>query len=137
MYISNLKYAHLTSVFRLHNIHLVFSTCPHKYKWLLCTEKPVFNASTTYVYWLIIISLIFFKAWHFIWSIVHIISTWNLTNKLDNSFLSKITNFYVVSKCRFYIKPDILLSKHWHIINFNKTKDENVYRYAVRGEKDR
>ena len=26
LYIRNLKYAHLTPVFRLHNIHLVFST---------------------------------------------------------------------------------------------------------------
>ena len=45
MYIRNLKHAHLTSVFRQHNIHLVSSTCQHKYKWILCTEKPVLNAS--------------------------------------------------------------------------------------------
>ena len=31
-----------TPIFRLHNIYLVFSTCPHKYKWILCTEKPFF-----------------------------------------------------------------------------------------------
>ena len=41
MYIINLRYAHLNPIFRLHNIHLVFSTCPHKYKLMLCTEKPV------------------------------------------------------------------------------------------------
>ena len=43
-YIRNLKYAHLTTIFRLHNSHLVFSTCPHKYKWLFCIENPVLNA---------------------------------------------------------------------------------------------
>ena len=30
--IKNLKNADLTSIFRQHNIHLVSSTCPHKYK---------------------------------------------------------------------------------------------------------
>ena len=45
LYIRNLKYAYLTPIFRLQNIHLMFSTCPHKYKWILCTEKPVLNAS--------------------------------------------------------------------------------------------
>ena len=45
MYIRNLKYAHLTPVFRLHNINLVFSTWPHKYKWILFNEKLVLNAS--------------------------------------------------------------------------------------------
>ena len=45
LYIRNLKYAHLTSVFRQHNIHLVSSTSQHKYKWILCTEKPVLNES--------------------------------------------------------------------------------------------
>ena len=50
LYIRNLKYAHLTHIFQLHNIHLVFFTCPHKYKWILCTEKPVLNASFQ-VFW--------------------------------------------------------------------------------------
>ena len=45
-YIRNLKYAHLTPIFRQHNIHFVSSTCQHKYKWILCTEKPVLNASS-------------------------------------------------------------------------------------------
>ena len=45
LYIRNLKYAHLTPVFRQDNIHLVLSTFCHKYKWILCTEKPVSNAS--------------------------------------------------------------------------------------------
>ena len=40
---SNIKYAHLTPSFWLHNINLVFSTCPHIYKWILCTENPVLN----------------------------------------------------------------------------------------------
>ena len=44
-YLRNLKYAHLTPIFRLHNIHLVFSTHQHKHKWILCTEKPVLNGS--------------------------------------------------------------------------------------------
>ena len=44
LYIKNLKYAHhLTPFFRLHNIHLVFSTCQHKYKSILCTKNPVLN----------------------------------------------------------------------------------------------
>ena len=43
LYIRNLKYAHLTPIFRQHNIHLVSYTCQHK--WILCTEKPVLNAS--------------------------------------------------------------------------------------------
>ena len=43
LYIRNLKYSHLTTIFRQHNIHLVSST--YKYKWILCTEKPVLNAS--------------------------------------------------------------------------------------------
>ena len=29
--------------FRLNNIHLDLSTCPHKFKWLLCTEILVLN----------------------------------------------------------------------------------------------
>ena len=45
LYNRNLKYAHLTPIFWQHNIHLVTSTCQHKYKWILCTEKPVFIAS--------------------------------------------------------------------------------------------
>ena len=45
LYIRNLKYAHLTSVFRQHNINLVSSTCHHKYKCILRTEKPVLNTS--------------------------------------------------------------------------------------------
>ena len=45
MYIRNLKNGHLTPIFLQHNIHLVSSTCQHKYKWILCTEKPVLNAS--------------------------------------------------------------------------------------------
>ena len=40
MYIKNIKCSHLTPVFQLRNINLEFSTCPHKFKWLLCTEKP-------------------------------------------------------------------------------------------------
>ena len=47
----NLKYAHLTSVFRQHNIHLVLSTCQHKFKHILCTEKPVLKASFQDVFW--------------------------------------------------------------------------------------
>ena len=43
LYFINLKYSHLTPIFRLHNIHLVLSTCPHKYKWLLCTSKTEFS----------------------------------------------------------------------------------------------
>ena len=44
VYIRNLKYCTLNTIFRQHNIHLVFSTCQHKYKWILCIEKPVLNA---------------------------------------------------------------------------------------------
>ena len=42
LYIRNLKYTHLT-IFSttLIYIHLVFYTCPHKFKWILGTEKPV------------------------------------------------------------------------------------------------
>ena len=32
LYIRNLKYAHLTLIYWQHNIHLVSSTCQHKYK---------------------------------------------------------------------------------------------------------
>ena len=45
LYIRNLKYAHLTSVFWQNNIHLISYTCQHKYTWVLCTGKPVLNAS--------------------------------------------------------------------------------------------
>ena len=45
LYIRNLKYAHLTLVFRQQYVHLVFTTCQHKYKWILCTKKTVSNAS--------------------------------------------------------------------------------------------
>ena len=41
MYIRNLKYQHLTSVFRLNNIHLEFTNWPHKFRSLLCTKKTV------------------------------------------------------------------------------------------------
>ena len=42
----NQKYLipHLTPVFRDYNIHLEFSTCPNKFKWLLSTENLVLNA---------------------------------------------------------------------------------------------
>ena len=39
------KYGDLTPIFRLFNIHLVFSNCPYKYKCILCTVKPVLNPS--------------------------------------------------------------------------------------------
>ena len=39
----------LTPIFRLHNIHLVFSICQHKYKWILCTENPVFKISNVQI----------------------------------------------------------------------------------------
>ena len=45
LYIRNFKYAHLTPIFQIHKINLVFSTCPHKYKWILSTDKPVLNES--------------------------------------------------------------------------------------------
>ena len=41
LYIRNLIYCTFNTIFRQHNIHLVFSTCQHKYKWTLCTEKQV------------------------------------------------------------------------------------------------
>ena len=30
------------------SINLVFSTCQHKYKWILCTEDPVLSTSIQY-----------------------------------------------------------------------------------------
>ena len=45
LFIRNLKYAYLTPAFRLHSIYLEFFTCPHRFKWLLCTEKSVSKAS--------------------------------------------------------------------------------------------
>ena len=45
LYIRNLKYCTFNTIFRQHNIHLVFSTYQHKYKWILCTEKLVLKAS--------------------------------------------------------------------------------------------
>ena len=39
------KYRTFNTIFRQHNIHLVFSTWQHKYKWILCTEIPVKNNS--------------------------------------------------------------------------------------------
>ena len=38
-YIRNLKYAPFNTIFRLHNNHLVFTTCKHKYKLILCIEN--------------------------------------------------------------------------------------------------
>ena len=34
-----------TSIFRLYNINIIFSTCPLKYKWKLYTKKRFLNAS--------------------------------------------------------------------------------------------
>ena len=45
LYLRNLKYAHLTPIFRLNNIHFEFSTCQYKLKRFLCNEKPVLNES--------------------------------------------------------------------------------------------
>ena len=45
IHIVHLKYAHLSPFFRLHNINFVFSTCPHKYKYILSNEKPVLKTS--------------------------------------------------------------------------------------------
>ena len=44
-YIRNLKYCTFNTIFRQHNIYFVLSTCQHKYKWILCTEKLVLNAN--------------------------------------------------------------------------------------------
>ena len=45
LYITNLKYSHLTSIFLLHlYVHLEISPCPQKFKWLLCIETPVLKA---------------------------------------------------------------------------------------------
>ena len=41
--IRNLENTHLTFVFQLQNIHLEFSTCPLKFKWILSTDKLVLN----------------------------------------------------------------------------------------------
>ena len=38
-------YCTFNSMFQQHNIHLVLSTYQHKYKWILCTEKPILNTS--------------------------------------------------------------------------------------------
>ena len=40
-----LNAAHLTHIFRQHNIHFIFSTYQHRYKLILCTGKLVLNAS--------------------------------------------------------------------------------------------
>ena len=45
LYIRNLKCALLTHDFRLHYIHLVFSLCQLKYKWILSKKKTVLIAS--------------------------------------------------------------------------------------------
>ena len=46
MHIRNVECVLLTPVFWLHNIHLEFSiSCPHKFKWILCTNRPVLNTS--------------------------------------------------------------------------------------------
>ena len=45
MYTRSLKYSHLKPIFRQNNEYLVSSTYQHKYKWILCTEKTVLNAS--------------------------------------------------------------------------------------------
>ena len=45
LYIRNLKYCTFNTIFQQHNIYLVFSTYQQKYKWILCTEKPVLNVS--------------------------------------------------------------------------------------------
>ena len=39
LYIRNLTYALFNTICRQHFIYLVFSTCQHKYKWILCTEN--------------------------------------------------------------------------------------------------
>ena len=41
LHIRNLKYAHLTPIFRLHKIYLVSSTCLHKYPLILYSEIQV------------------------------------------------------------------------------------------------
>ena len=45
LYIRNLKYFTFNTYFSTTQYHLVFSTCQHKCKSILCTEKPVLNAS--------------------------------------------------------------------------------------------
>ena len=45
LYIRNIKYCTFNTIFRQHNIHLVFYTCQHKYKRILCTINQVLNAS--------------------------------------------------------------------------------------------
>ena len=41
--IRNLNYAYLTLSSRLHNFHLEFFTCPHKFKWILMYRKTGFQ----------------------------------------------------------------------------------------------
>ena len=43
LYIRNLKCFTFNTIFRQHNIHLVFTTCQHKYKWILCAKNQVLD----------------------------------------------------------------------------------------------
>ena len=43
LYIRNLKYCTFNTIFPQHNIHLVFSTYQHKYKWILFYRKTGFK----------------------------------------------------------------------------------------------
>jgi hypothetical protein len=44
LYIKNIKYLHLTNVFRKHK------TCPHKFKWSLCTSFYIIYYHYLYVH---------------------------------------------------------------------------------------
>ena len=40
-YTSEIINTHMYHLFLDYTISIYFSLCPHKYKWILCTEKPV------------------------------------------------------------------------------------------------
>ena len=67
--------------FSVHNIHLVFSTCPHKYKWILCTEKPAFEASFQYFFQYFLKSIFRLDNIHLVFSTCPHKYKWILSNR--------------------------------------------------------
>ena len=101
LYIRNLKYTHLTHIFRLHNIYLVLSTCPQEYKWILCTEKQYLDFWCTKI----INHLLFFlenRMLKYIFSILNKEDLYTVRNKAYLSNVIKLSlNFGLYSLYRY------------------------------------
>ena len=137
MYIRYLIYAHLTPIFRLHNI---FS---HKYKWILCTENGSIKflmCNKTYDEIADIIIYYFDLGQHprkqMFCIILHSYDQWNWKRNYMK-LIFKLKNFLIKCSTKSYLWSWSKATNKWirgrqeRVLFINKTKITFVYRKAL------